>query len=85
MSIRDRVIAIASDVLERELLKVCAEDRLRVTAEAEREARQRIRSALDGVGDCKSFERMSDPKIRAGITPHLRTVLRDALAAKRPS
>lgn len=84
-AIRDRVIEIATDVIEREFLAVCAEDRLDVHGGAVAQARRLIRLSLDGLGDCRSFERMTDAVIRREVTPHLRAIVRDALAGARPS
>lgn len=84
--IRDRVIEIAQAIIEEEFAAIAAEDGLGAAAAAVLDiTRPRLRAALDGIGDCRSFERLSDRQIRAAITPELRPLVRKAIAEMRPS
>ncbi len=85
-TIRERVIEIAADVLNTEFAAICAADGMGAAyAERADGARASIRRVLDSLGDCRSFEKMTDAGIRASLKPELRKLVREALATRRPS
>ena len=84
-TIRERVIAVALAVVEEEFRAVCREDNVRVTETSAEKARANIRRSLDGLGDCRAYERSTDAEIRASFERHPRPLVREALALRRPS
>ena len=84
-TIRERVIEIAGAVIEEEFAAIVAADRLGFPADVADTVRQRIKASLDGIGDCRTYEKMNDKQIRGEVAPPLRKLVREALASRRPS
>lgn len=83
--IRERVIEIAQAVIEEEFAVIVAADRLGFPADAASDVRHQIKASLDGIGDCRTYEKMSDKQIRSDVAPPLRKLVRESLAGRRPS